>query len=108
MLLYITVLKDKLKDIIEKHAIVSSITNQQSLKDVLSQMQVICQELNLDFDIALEKSEFSFELLPTNCDHSDAYPYEKGSVYCPKCASYIVGSSVPISYTPVNLWRPDG
>ena len=60
------------------------------LKDIIGQLQAVCHELRLDFDLALDKSDDSDGELPTNCDHQLGYPCAGGSVYCPQCKEYIV------------------
>lgn len=103
-------MKYKLKSLLEDNAISNNTTNQQSLKEILTQLQIISQELSLDFDFALDKSEFEVEIPVSNCNHSTAFPCANGSVFCPSCNDYIVKGK-PTEYNSNlgdNLWRPNG
>jgi len=92
-------LNDKLKEII---------TDQQSLNEVVKQLQIICHELDLDFDLALDKSDAVSDVV---CNHKTSFPSAGGSVFCPECNKYIVkgdGTDDIKPWTKENLWRPHG
>lgn len=98
-------IRHKLEIIIKEHD-----NSQECLRQILLELQVIAFDLELDFDLALVKSDFEVEI-SGECDHEDAAPYADGSVYCGKCSTFLVKSRHPIpSATPdvENLWRPNG
>lgn len=87
---------NKLKEIVK---------DQQSLQDVLVQLQLICQELDLDFDSALAKADIDADESPL-CPHGCAFPSASGAIFCPECKGFIVGKDeTNFNLVEENLWR---
>jgi hypothetical protein len=80
------------------------VTDQQSLQDVLVELQLICQKLDLDFDSALGNAVIDVDETPL-CPHSSAFPSASGSIFCPECKSFLVGSGGKVNLAKENLWR---
>ena len=91
-------MEDKLKALI---------TDQQSLNEVIREIQVICHKLDLDFDLALDNSDAESDGI---CNHETCFPNAGGAVFCPECDKYIVkGKKLDTkSWAKENLWRPNG
>jgi hypothetical protein len=100
-------LSEELESILEKLSVINNIEKQQALKYIIMELKVISDKLDLDFDLALDKSDPETNL---KCNHREAYPYCVDSVYCPICKESIVKGKIsvtPISdYLKENHWRP--
>lgn len=90
-----------IKEILEQHANKNNITNQQALKDMVIQIQLMCEELELDFDSALDKST---EVPELKCAHTTACPTASGAVFCPECNTCIVKGKTMQEFL-TSLWR---
>jgi hypothetical protein len=82
---------------------------QQLLKELIMSLKSICQELDLDFDLALDKSDPPVEFVSSDCEHVKAFPCGGDSVFCPTCNSFIVkgkmGGMDVSDYLKINHWR---
>lgn len=92
-------MKDKLKSILEP-------ATQEVLRDIITSLKEICLELDLDFDLALDKSSPPFELEASECPHNGAYPCGD-SVFCPICGCIVKGKEKYdfSDYLKQNHWR---
>lgn len=84
------------------------VQDQESLRDVLIELQLICQDLILDFDSALEKADIDEDESPL-CPHKGAFPSASGSIFCPECREFLVEGYATLSPNLIqeNLWRPN-
>ena len=94
-------------------AIIKNAKDQQEcVRQILLELQVICRDLEIDFDLALLNAEPEIKDMSQDaCDHKDAMPDRYGYVYCQECSTYLVKSRSSIPVTPLveqNLWRPNG
>jgi len=87
-----------------KEELAKIVKDQQSLQDVLIQLQLICQELDLDFDSALGSVDIDVDETPL-CPHDSAFPSANGAVFCPECKGFLVGSGSKVNLAQENLWR---
>lgn len=98
---------NKIRKLINQHAIENQIEVQQALKFLISDIKSICISLNLDFESALDKSDPTVDFLDNGCDHKDAYPCNYDKVYCPRCEQYLIEGKSPlaIDWVKQNHWR---
>lgn len=80
------------------------IKDQDSLVELLVKLQIVCLELDLDFDFALEKAIVDVDETPL-CSHNSPSPAANGSVFCSECGRFLVGSGMKVNLAKENLWR---
>lgn len=100
-------MKEDLSVLLDKCAIYNNIEKQQALKQIIIELRLLAVDLELDFDLALDKSEPEITFPPSDCQHIDAFPFGGDSVYCPNCKECIIkGKTTPDSdYLKQNHWR---
>ena len=70
----------------------NGLTNQQALCKVITELQHVCDDLDLDFTSAIDHSAIIYEdeTFPFQyCAHSSAFVLEDGLVFCPQCNNVI-------------------
>jgi len=97
---------EKLKLLLSELAVANNVDEQQALRYLISNIKELSLELELDFDLALDKSDLVVEL---TCQHPEAYPCGIDSVFCPICKEYVIeGKKTEIvDYLKYNHWRPE-
>lgn len=90
-------MKDELRSLLLSNAAEKDISKEQSLREIITQLQIICDDLAIDFDSCFDKAILHYEeYLIGECKHPNAFPSRDGSVFCPGCNQTIIKGS---------LWR---
>jgi hypothetical protein len=87
-------IKDELQSLLLSNAAEKNISKEQSLREIITQLQIICDDLAIDFDSSFDKAILHYEeYLIGECKHPNAFPTRDGSVYCPGCDQVIIKAS---------------
>lgn len=102
-------MKDEIRTLIEQYANEHKVEQGQALRALISNIKAVCEDLDLDFDFALDKSELA-NLPEDSCDHSKGFPCGGGgdAIFCPTCNEYVVESKIKVREHPWikhNVWR---
>lgn len=96
---------EKLKLLLTELRETHNVDDSQAFKYLIIHLKELSIELDIDFDLALDKSESYIEL---NCQHAEAYPCGVDSVFCPMCGEYLIegkSKTKVVDWLKENHWR---